>query len=78
MPVSDRDSFPRRQTKIPTILGVRIVGIFVLYVFTVDLDLVIKQDDLIHKSVDQKLRVRFQSIEQEVLLILLGKQIRQA
>ena len=30
MPVSDRYSFPKRQTEIPTILGVRIVGVIVI------------------------------------------------
>ena len=45
--IRDGQNFPRRQTEIPTILGVRIVGIIVFRIFVEDLDLVIEQDDLI-------------------------------
>ena len=56
-------NLPRRQTEIPTILGVRIVGIIVLCIFVVDFDFIIEQDDLIYESVDQELRLCFQRIE---------------
>ena len=36
MPVSNRYPFSKRQAKIPTILGVKIVGIVILCVFVVD------------------------------------------
>ena len=47
MPVSDRYSFPKRQTEIPTDLFSEVVGIIVLRIFVEDLDLVIEQDDLV-------------------------------
>ena len=59
MPVSDRYSFPKRQTEIPTDLFSEVVGIIVLRIFVEDLDLVIEQDDLIYEGVDQELRLRF-------------------
>ncbi len=67
MPVSNRHPLSRRQAEIPTILGVRIVGIIVLRIFVEDLDLIIEQDDLVHEGVDQALRFGFQRIEQEGL-----------
>ena len=53
MPVSDRYSFPKRQTEIPTDLFSEVVGIIALCVFVVDFDFIIEQDDLIYESVDQ-------------------------
>ena len=75
MPVSDRYSFPKRQTEIPTDLFSEVVGIIIFRIFVEDLDLVIEQDDLIYESVDQQLRFRFQRIHQERLYVLLGEQI---
>ena len=53
MPVSDRYSFPKRQTEIPTDLFSEVVGIIVLCVFVVDFDFIVEQDDLVHEVVDQ-------------------------
>ena len=75
MPVSDRYSFPKRQTEIPTDLFSEVVGIVILRVFVVDLDYIVEQDDLVHKGVDEHLRFRFQRVHQERLHVLLGKQI---
>ena len=47
MPVSDRYSFPQRQTEIPTDLFSEVVGIVVFCVFVVDFDFMVVQDDLI-------------------------------
>ncbi len=71
MPTRDRYPSSGIQTEIPTILGVRIVGIIVLCVFVVDLDFIVEQDDLVHEGVDQKLRLRFQRIHQERFHVLL-------
>jgi hypothetical protein len=53
IPVSDRYSFPKRQTEIPTDLFSEVVGIIVLRISVEDLDFVTEQDDLIYESVDQ-------------------------
>ena len=50
MPVSDRYSFPKRQTEIPTDLFSEVVGIVILCAFVVDLDFIVEQDDLIYNQ----------------------------
>ena len=52
MPVSDRYSFPQRQTEIPTDLFSEVVGIIIFRIFVEDLDLIIMQDDLVYEGVD--------------------------
>ena len=62
MPVSDRYSFPKRQTEIPTDLFRDFVGIIVLRIFVEDFDFVIEQDDLVDECVNQELRLCFQRV----------------